>query len=158
MTISVVTATVARDRVADRGAGLCAMSQLAQLVRAGVARGKLDPHAHGERAGRHPVADAQDARLSDSLTTVTSSFVSSIPARAASIATMVASHDASAARISQPGDGPEAPPPSDFAMSVGELAERPLDPAAEPVHVHRGRRRVQLGRRAGVLVELAGGV
>ena len=57
-------------------------------------------------------------RLSDSLTTVTASFVSSIPARAASIATMVASHDASAARISQPGEGAEPPPPSDFAMSV----------------------------------------
>ena len=64
-------------------------------------------------------------RLSDSLTTVTARCVSSIPARAASIATMVASHDASAARISQPGDGAEPPPPSDVAMSVVSSPDGP---------------------------------
>ena len=41
-----------------------------------------------------------------------------MPARAASMAMIVASHDASAARISQPGEGAEAPPPSAAAMSV----------------------------------------
>jgi hypothetical protein len=68
------------------------------------------------------VSSPRMPRSFDSLSTVTSTDRSSIPTEAARIATSVATHDASAARSSQPGDGAALPPPTLVGMSVRTFA------------------------------------